>query len=73
MKDKNMNSHVQRWHHKTSKGERWGLRRHGRPGPSGPASAENQPKGRFSGRFGPQTCARGVTPLDPYLANKDHK
>ena len=22
-------------------------------GPSGPASAENQPKGRFSGRFGP--------------------
>ena len=30
-----------------------GAVRHGRPGPSGPASAENQPKGRFSGRFGP--------------------
>ena len=40
------------------------------PGPSGPASAENQPKGRFSRRFGPQTCARGLNPLDPYLANK---
>ena len=25
------------------------------PGPSGPASAENQPKGIFSGRFGPKS------------------
>ena len=33
-----------------------GAARHSRPGPSGPASAENLPKGRFSGRFGPFDC-----------------
>ena len=30
-----------------------GPARQSRPGPSGPAFAENQPKGRFSWRFGP--------------------
>ncbi|MBR5111277.1 MAG: hypothetical protein IK099_13950 [Clostridia bacterium] len=38
-----------------------GPARQSRPGPSGPASAVNQPKGRFSGRCGPvhQSSAGG--------------
>ena len=40
----------------TRRGER---SRPPRPGPSGPLYAENQPKGRFSGRFEPSSSAPG--------------
>ena len=36
------------------------------PGPSGPPSAENLPKGRFSGRYGPlELLTRARSALDP--------
>ena len=41
------------------------------PGPSGLASAENQPKGRFSGRFGPpKGKASKRLPLEGRLSPK---